>query len=60
MNFMTTSIVFNLGWFSDVFQNMFPVLIVIGVGAIILYLLKLVVVVTRLFQAFWASLEDED
>ncbi len=48
------------GWLSDVFKIIFPVLVVIGVSAIILYLLKLVVVATRLFQAFWASLEDED
>ncbi len=60
MNFIITSTLFEWGWLSDVFKIIFPVLVVIGVSTIILYLLKLVVVATRLFQAFWASLEDED
>jgi|GEM_PF-6186667 len=57
---MTASILFAWGWSSDVFRIIFPVSVVIGVSAIVLYLLQLVVVTTRLFQAFWASLEDEE
>jgi tellurite resistance protein TehA-like permease len=57
---MITSTLFEGEWLSEIFKIIFPVLIVIGISTIILYLLKLVIVAIRLFQAFWASLEDED
>lgn len=45
-------------------SNFFPIifdffLIIVGI-AIVIYLLKLVFLTIRLFQGFWASLEDED
>jgi hypothetical protein len=49
------------GWESN---NFFKIifdfsLIIVGI-AIVIYLLKLVFITIRLFQGFWASLEDED
>jgi hypothetical protein len=45
---------------SNFFQIIFNLsLIFIGI-VIAIYLLKLVIVSIRLFQGFWASLEDED
>ena len=43
--------------FFNIFLNFSLIVIVI---VIVLYLFKLVIVSIRLFQGFWASLEDED
>lgn len=59
-NLITVLIGFDLGLSSIFLKIIFLSLVVIGFSAIILYLWKLVVIVRRLFQLFWASLEDED
>lgn len=45
---------------SNFFPIIFDVFLIIAGIAIVIYLLKLVFITIRLFQGFWASLEDED
>ena len=59
-NLITVLIGFDWGFLSIFFKILFLSLLVILFSAIILYFWKLVVIVRRLFQLFWASIEDED
>jgi hypothetical protein len=45
---------------SDNFRIIFTILGVIGASIISIYIVKLILVAKRLFQSFWASIEDED
>jgi hypothetical protein len=45
---------------SDNFRIIFTILGVIGASIISIYIVKLILVTKRLFQSFWASIEDED
>jgi hypothetical protein len=49
-----------LGFLSKAFEMLFPFSTALIVSAIIVYLLFFVIVFNRLFQTFWASIEDED
>lgn len=49
-----------LGLLSKAFEMLFPFSTAFAVSAILVYLLFFVIVFQRLFQAFWASIEDED
>jgi hypothetical protein len=60
MNCIAVAFSVEMEFWSKVWQMVFPFSIAVGVSAIILYLWKLVLVSTELFQAFWSSLEDED
>ncbi len=59
-NLITVLIGFDWRLSSIFFKIIFLTLVVILLSAIILYLWKLVVIIRRLFQLFWASIEDED
>lgn len=45
---------------NNFFKIIFDFSLIIVAIAIVIYLLKLIVITIRLFQGFWASLEDED
>jgi hypothetical protein len=60
MNLSAVVIGLELGFFNKAFEMLFPFSVALVVCAVSVYLLFLVVVGTRLFQAFWASIEDED
>lgn len=49
-----------MGFLSQVSTMLFPFSIAIIATIIGVYLFFLIVISTRLFQAFWASIEDED
>ena len=57
---MANTILFEWNWLSDNFKIIFTILGVIGASIITFYLVKLVLVAKRLFESFWASIEDED
>jgi Trk-type K+ transport system membrane component len=48
-----------LGFLSQVFKMIWPFLTAVIISAAIVYLLGFVIAFKRLFQAFWASIEDE-
>lgn len=60
MYFITVVIGWKLGFLSQAFTMFFPFSIAIIATIIGVYLFFLIVVSTRLFQSFWASIEDED
>jgi hypothetical protein len=60
MNFITVAIGWKLGFLSQAFTMLFSFSIAIIASIIGVYLFFLIVVSTRLFQSFWASIEDED
>ncbi|HAA32907.1 MAG TPA: hypothetical protein DCE56_40815 [Cyanobacteria bacterium UBA8553] len=59
-NLMSDLIAFDWGLTSILLKIIFFSLVGVLFSAIIFYLWKLVVIIRRLFQLFWASLEDED
>jgi hypothetical protein len=60
MNLIAVVIGWELGTLSKAFEMIFPFLLAVIVCAIFVYLLFFVLVSKRLFQAFWASIEDEE
>jgi Trk-type K+ transport system membrane component len=48
-----------LGFLSQSFKMILPFLMAVVISTTIIYLLFFVRVCKRLFQAFWASIEDE-
>jgi hypothetical protein len=60
MNFITVVIGWKLGLLSQALPMLFSFSIAIIASIIGVYLFFLIVVSTRLFQSFWASIEDED
>ena len=60
MNFITIVIGWKLGFLSQAFTMFLPYSIAIIATLIGVYLFSLIVVSTRLFEAFWVSIEDED
>jgi hypothetical protein len=57
---MTNTILVEWNWLSDNSRIIFTILGVLGFSIISFYILKLILVAKRLFQSFWASIEDED
>jgi hypothetical protein len=60
MNFIAVVIGWKVGFVGQTFTMLFPFSIAIIATLIGVYLFFLIVVSTRLFQSFWASIEDED
>lgn len=60
MNFITVVLGWELGFLAQAFKMLFSLSIAIISSLIGAYLFFLIVVSTRLFQSFWASIEDED
>lgn len=58
--FMANTIFLEWNRLSDNFRIIFTILGVIGASIISIYIVKLILVTKRLFQSFWASIEDED
>ena len=57
---LSVLIAFDWGLSSIFLKSIILILGLVVFSAIILYLGKLVVIIRRLFQLFWASIEDED
>jgi hypothetical protein len=60
MNFIAVVIGWEVGFVGQTFTMFFPFSLAIIATLIGVYIFFLIVVSTRLFQSFWASIEEED